>query len=173
METERLMQRLTNTLSVVPVMVDGFSVEEMRWKPASGNWSLLEIVCHLAHEDQFDFRARLKSTLDDPTQPWPAIDPEKTVVEEGFNTREPESAIQWFIDVRRESLRWLETVVSSPTDWTAAYVHPKLGPIQAGELLTNWVAHDQLHVRQMAKRIHELTVAQSPEHRVDYAGPMN
>ena len=47
------------------------------------------------------------------------------------------------------SLEWLRGL--SRPDWDAAYTHPKLGVIRAGDLLASWCAHDVLHLRQMAR----------------------
>jgi len=63
----------------------------------------------------------------------------------------------WLIAFAREreaSLLWLRSLGN--VDWKIAYIHPKVGPVTAGELLVSWAAHDALHVRQIAKRMFEL-----------------
>lgn len=173
MNTEALFQRLENSLEVFPLLLQDISDSDMRWRPPSGHWSLLEIICHLAHEEVSDFRARLKSTLEDPAKTWPPIDPEGTVVEEEFNQRDITESIETFLAERATSLEWLRKVLDAGgIDWNVAYDHPNLGPIRAGDLFSSWVAHDQLHVRQIAKRIYELTVRDAPNYSPAYAGDL-
>lgn len=173
MNTEALFQRLENSLEVFPLLLQNISDADLRWKPPSGNWSLLEIICHLEHEEVNDFRARLKSTLEDPTLTWPPFDPERTVVEQAFNQRDVTKSIETFVTERAASLQWLREVLDvGGIDWNVAYHHPKLGPIRAGDLFASWVAHDQLHVRQITKRIYELTVRDAPNYSLAYAGDL-
>ena len=54
-----------------------------------------------------------------------------------------------FFEEREASIAWLENL-DSP-DWNAYYIHPKLGKLSAKYYLTNWVAHDYLHMRQITK----------------------
>jgi hypothetical protein len=48
---------------MLPAIVRDVSADDSQWKPPDGAWSILEIVCHLADEEEFDFRARLELTL--------------------------------------------------------------------------------------------------------------
>ncbi len=174
MNTKFLLQRLDDFERVLPALVSNLSDVQMRWKPPSGNWSVLEIVCHLCDEEVHDFRARLMATIDDPSQKWPEIDPEKTVVDQQFNQRDPADAIEQFVFERKKSLTWLRSILDhASVNWNVAYQRSKFGPIKAGDLLASWVAHDQLHTRQIAKRIFELTVRESPTFSIAYAGELS
>ena len=128
-----------------------------RWKPPSGAWSILEIVGHLVDEEVEDFRMRVRQTLTAPGTPWPSIDPEGWAVQRGYNEQDMEAQVARFVRERAESVRWLRSEIGGGADWTHAYVHPKLGPISAGTLLVSWAAHDALHMRQIAKRLYELS----------------
>jgi hypothetical protein len=57
-------------------------------------------------------------------------------------------------------------------DWNQTYKHPSLGEISAGDLLAAWTAHDQLHVRQIGKRMYELVARDAEPYSVSYAGPL-
>jgi hypothetical protein len=74
-DADRLIQSLERFGGVLNAAVAGLSNDDTRWRPAEGAWSILEIVCHLADEEVEDFRARLRSTLEDPARPWAPIDP--------------------------------------------------------------------------------------------------
>src|ERR1051325_2728491 len=154
MDTDRIILRLERFPQVLQALVAGLSVEEVRWKPPPGAWSILEVVCHLGDEEVDDFRARVFSTLRDPADPWPSIDPERVASERRYNEQDLAGAAERFVTERRRSIEVLRALADP--DWSRAYVHPKAGPIAAGDVLASWAAHDALHLRQIAKRLWEL-----------------
>lgn len=168
MNTSPIFDRLEQFGSTLPVVVANVPESDWRWKPPSGAWSILEIVCHLVDEEVRDFRLRLFQTLRDPAQPWPLNDPEAWAREGRYNERELEPMVRAFVQERRESIRQLRAL--GHVDWNTAYNHPKVGPVRAGELLASWAAHDALHLRQIAKRLFELTGRDAPEYSLAYAG---
>lgn len=167
-QLERLLQSLEATGKAIPHLTAAVSIEDARWKPQDGAWSVLEIVTHLADEEVDDFRARIRTTLDDPESEWAPIDPEGWARERNYNEGDLKENVERFVCERAASLAWLRGL-SNP-DWSLAYNHPKFGPIAAGELMGSWVAHDCLHVRQLAKRLHQLADRNSGEFGLAYAG---
>lgn len=168
MNLERLIDSLERFQATLEALLRGLDNESVRWKPASGNWSILEIVCHLADEEVEDFRARVKLTLEDPSQDWPPIDPEGVAVSRCYNDCEINDVLQRFLKERKTSVSWLRDL--RDPDWQLAYQHPKYGPIQAGAVMAAWVAHDHLHTRQIAKRLFELSARDGAPYSVSYAG---
>lgn len=163
-----LLTALESFASILPAAVAGISDADARVKPPTGAWSILEIVCHLVDEEVDDFRARLKLTLEDPTMPWPAIDPEGVAVARRYNERNLNDQVHTFVNERRASITWLRTLLAP--SWENAYPHPRWGPISAGMLATAWAAHDMLHLRQIAKRRYELACRDGTPFTADYAG---
>lgn len=168
MNTEFLFRSMENFASVLPHLVAGLTDEEVRWKPPSMNWSILEIVGHLLDEEVNDFRQRIQMTLDQSLDPWPSINPELTAIDQRFNDQDLEAALNRFVVERHRSLSWLRSLESP--DWNTVYHHPHLGDIHAGDLLASWAAHDQLHSRQIAKRKYELLVRAAAPFSANYAG---
>lgn len=161
-------RRLGDTSQAIARLVAHVDREQARWKPASHRWSILEVVCHLADEERHDFRQRLSLLLDDPSQPWPAIDPETWVRERRYNERELDEAVGDFLSERAKSIAWLDTL--STPDWNRVYPHAHIGDITAGTLLVSWMAHDVLHIRQIAGLHYAFLAAQSAPHTPAYAG---
>ena len=140
----------------------------MKWKPPSGNWSILEIVCHLGDEEVEDFRTRVRMTLENPGDDWPPIDPEGVAISRKYQDSSIDDALERFLVERAESVRWLRSL--KDPNWQLAYQHPRFGRIQAGEVLTAWVAHDHLHTRQIAKRLFEMSARDGEPYSTSYAG---
>ena len=168
MEFEKLVASLDRFGRILPALVADLSDSDAKWKPDAGGWSILEVVCHLADEEVEDFRLRVQSTLSDPSKPWPKIDPEATAVERNYNEQNLAHVVERFVRERNESVDWLKTL--EHPDWDIAYQHPKFGSIAAGLVMASWAAHDQLHLRQIAKRMFEMNVRDGAPYPTDYAG---
>lgn len=148
--------------------VQDISSKDARWKPPDGAWSILEIIMHLCDEEVEDFRQRLDLTLRDPAAAWPGIDPPGWAVQRRYNEGDLRDAVDRFVRVRESSISWLRSLRNP--DWSKTHRHPKLGAIRAGDLLAAWAAHDPLHLRQIAKRMHQLAQRNAGEYSVRYAG---
>lgn len=168
MHVDNLIASLERFGRSLPELVRGVSPNDARWKPPDGAWSILEIVRHLGDEEEFDFGLRVRSTLNDPAAGWPPIDPEDWAVERRYNEGDLDEAAGKFVTLRSESVAWLRSLKNP--DWSLAYQHPKIGPLRAGDLLAAWVAHDALHLRQIAKRQFQLASRDAGDFHTQYAG---
>lgn len=150
------------------VLLQGLPDAEAQRKPPSGAWSIVEIVNHLADEESEDFRTRVRLTLEDPSKPWPGIDPEGVVVERRHNEKPLAASLERFAMERAASVEWLRRL--DAPDWSMTYTHPQLGELRAGDLMLSWCAHDVLHLRQIAKRVYELALHDGEGFSAAYAG---
>lgn len=164
----RLIARLDRFGAVLPAMVAVFSDDDTGWRPDASSWSVLEIVCHLVDEETRDFRARVLSTLKDPAAVWEPIDPEGWAYSHSYATQNLGAKVEEFVELRAQSVRLLRDL-DSP-DWSAAYRHPKIGDLSAGYMLSCWCAHDALHLRQLSKRLHQLSLRDGTDDSLAYAG---
>ncbi len=170
MNTESLISRLDRFAETLPAVVAGIPFADARWRPPEGGWSILEIVMHMADEEVEDFRPRLKLTLRDPGLDWPPIDPEKSAVQRRYNEGDLDEAVGRFVSARRESVTWLRDL--REPEWSSTHHSNVLGDLRGGDLLAAWVAHDALHLRQIAKRLFQLTGRDAGEYRTGYAGSL-
>jgi hypothetical protein len=170
MNAEKLIASLERFGRLLPEVVSDIEPEDARWKPPDGAWSILEIVRHLFDEEIEDFRTRLRLTLEDPTQDWPKIDPVGWAVQRKYNEGSLDDAAANFAAERAGSIAWLRSLGGDRVDWSAAWVHPKVGSIHGGDLLTAWAAHDALHLRQIAKRMFQLAERDGEKFSSRYAG---
>jgi hypothetical protein len=159
--------RLFNNASVIENLARGLSNEQARWKPSPEKWSILEVVNHLYDEERDDFRHRLDSVLHHTERRWPPIDPPGWARERKYNERELNESLERFLAERRKSVEWLKELKEPRLE--NKYEHPQ-GIISAGDLLASWVAHDFLHVRQLARLHWEYLNSISAPYRTAYAG---
>ena len=137
------------------------------WKPAPNKWCLLEILCHLYDEEREDFRARIQHTFDNPEAPMKPIDPVGWVLKRKYLEQDYEKTLEKFMNERDESIKWLNQLKDVP--WTNVYHNPALGEISAEMFLTNWLAHDYLHIRQISRTKYQY-LKYLAGHELSYAG---
>lgn len=148
MNIEPLLQELKSSGAMVQALVQGVTQVEAQHRPEPESWSILEVVCHLYDEEREDFRQRLDIMLHRPLEKWPPIDPPGWVTARRYNERNLARSLAAFVTEREKSLVWLGNLVSP--DWRSSYSAP-FGPMRAGDMLGSWVAHDNLHLRQLVE----------------------
>ncbi len=167
MEPNILIDELAHGRDVFTGLLTGISQAAAQLKPDLKTRSVLEVVCHLHDEEREDFRVRLDFILHHPTETWPPIRPEEWVTERAYNEQDLGMMMQKFFDERQASLQWLKKL-DSP-DWEATVETP-WGAMKAGDMLAAWVAHDNLHMRQLVElrrwRIEQI----SAPYELRYAG---
>jgi uncharacterized damage-inducible protein DinB len=168
MDVRPLLTRLEAFPAAREGLLGDLPLADWRWRPAEGAWSILEVVNHLADEETEDFRARVRSTLEDPGADWAPIDPAGAVEARRYADRDPAESLRRFRAERERSLAWLRSL-SSPR-WENARPHPTAGTLRAGDLLASWAAHDARHLAQIGRLLHGLAIRDGAPYSVAYAG---
>ena len=167
MNSNYIISELKKNKLVFNELLENLDDNLITWKSTPDKWSLLEIVCHLVDEEINDFRARLKSTLENPEKELIPIDPigwviSKKYIEQNYNTKLVE-----FLNEREKSIIYLEQL--KEPKWDNFYQHAKFGKLSAKLFFTNWLAHDYLHIRQIIKLKYDYLSFTSKEN-LNYAG---
>jgi hypothetical protein len=169
MDYEYFIERLSTNRQVFQSLVKDASLEQARWKPTSDKWSILEVINHLYDEEREDFRQRIDLLLTTPEQTWPPIVPQDWVTSRGYNEKDLETSVGNFLSERQRSLSWLRQL--STANWENRYEHPDGGSIAAGDLLASWLAHDYLHIRQLARLHWQYVAVIADPFQTSYGGP--
>jgi DinB superfamily len=147
MDHSFVVQQLSLNQNTFKDLLSGISKDFYMWKPKPDKWCLLEIVCHLYDEEQFDFKARTQHILENVQTDPSAIDPAGWVKTKKYLEQNYEDMLKKFLEERKKSVDWLNSL--KEPDWKNQYIHPKFGPMSAEFFLSNWLAHDYLHFRQI------------------------
>lgn len=167
MEPSLITQKLATNQRVFQQLFANLSEAEIKWRPYSAHWCLLEIICHLEDTEHEDFKVRIQSVLENPTTPFISIEPTLWVKERSYITQNFTAQLDRFLKKRKESIEWLDSLVQP--SWENTYHHETFGPLSAKKLLVNWLAHDHLHIRQIT-RIKYLYLKTHAGEDLDYAG---
>lgn len=162
-----VIKQLVKNKSVFQNLLKDENEELLVWKQAPEKWSLLEIACHLLDEEIHDFRFRTQWVLEKPNQTPPNIDPVGWVTKHNYINQDYLTIVNTFLDEREISVTWLKSL-NNP-NWNLSYEHSKLGTLTAKHFLTNWLAHDYLHMKQILKLKYDYVKYKSGGN-LDYAG---
>jgi hypothetical protein len=167
MEFKILYQELTLSTEMIRGLLAGIKQEDAQIKPSKSSWSILEVVCHLYDEEREDFREHLDFILHRQHEAWHPIAPVAWVKLRKYNQQNFNSMRNKFFRERAASLDWLKKIRNS--DWNTTY-KSKWGTMRAGDMFACWVAHDNLHVRQLTelRRLHIERITRP--YYIEYAG---
>lgn len=167
MKFETLYQELKNSTEMIRALLAGISQADAQVKPTPETWSILEVTCHLHDEEREDFRARLQNILRGQNEEFQVINPQGWVTERKYNEQNFDEMQRSFFAERAKSLEWLQGLADA--DWNITHTD-QYGSVTAGEMLSAWIAHDNLHIRQLVElrraRIEKIT----QPYLIEYAG---
>ncbi len=167
MDFDTLYLELVDSTNMIMALLAGVSEEEARIKPDPESWSVLEVLCHLYDEEREDFREHLDFILHRQEQAWHPINPPLWVTERKYNERNLREMKEKFFGERSKSLDWLRGLEG--VNWDKSYTAP-FGSRSAGEMFASWVAHDNLHLRQLVELRRARLERISQPYSIAYAG---
>jgi hypothetical protein len=148
MEFKTLYQELQHSTEMIRALLSGITQEQAQVKPNPESWSILEVICHLYDEEREDFREHVEFILHRQNEEWHAIDPQAWVTERKYNEQDFTEMQERFFAERYHSLEWLMEM--SNQNWDTLYTS-QYGSTTAVEMFACWVAHDNLHLRQLVE----------------------
>jgi len=167
MEFTILYQELVNSTEMIRSLLAGISKEEAQYKPSQDTWSILEVTCHLYDEEREDFREHLDFILHRQNEEWHQIEPQAWVTNRKYNEQDFVETQKKFFAERNKSLEWLKDLADA--DWETACA-TKFGSMKAGEMLASWIAHDNLHIRQLVELRRSFIESITKPYNIEYAG---
>jgi len=167
MEFRSLFLELANTTETIRNLLAGINQKEAQYKPDKSTWSILEVTCHLYDEECEDFREHLDFILHRQHEEWHQIDPQRWVKLRKYNKQDFKIIQGNFFREREKSLVWLKGLKN--VDWNKTY-KSQFGSMRAGDMFASWIAHDNLHIRQLVELRRARIEIISKPYRVGYAG---
>jgi len=168
MNYSHIIKELETNATVFIGLFSGITPKQYLWRQAPEKWCLLEIVCHLVDEELEDFRARVERVLYHPQETLPPFNPVALVKERKYIEKNYNHTLNVLLEERAKSVQWLRSLENP--QWENAHLHATRGPMSAKLFLSNWLAHDHLHIRQIIKLKFDYLKHISGED-LTYAGP--
>lgn len=171
--SEALLADARRELAMLPAVLEalcgGLDEAGARTRPAPAEWSPVEIVCHLRDEEAEDFGARLRIIVEGADNFAP-IDPEGWARERHYREASLPEVLEVLRARREASLTLLASL--APDALAASRPHRRLGHLSGLDLIAAWVAHDRIHLAQLAGTLARIWALRWAPLRADYAGPI-
>jgi HAD superfamily hydrolase (TIGR01549 family) len=149
------------TLRATPAALHGHTLllQDAAWtqKPAQGEWSLTEILCHLRDVDQEVNLPRLQKVVASENPFIPGQDTDPWADSRQYHRQDGKQALHQLIHARQQIVALLEAL--EPGEWQRPARHAIFGPTRLQELVDIITAHDRLHLQQ----VYQLLKVVSPQ----------
>jgi hypothetical protein len=141
-----ILERTPGSLSA---LLDGLTDAWIRASEGEGKWTPYDVIGHLNHAERTDWIPRARHILAGETRPFDPFDQTAQFTESrGQSLGE---LLATFRRLRQESVAALRAMNLTPADLDRRGLHPSLGEVTLGQLLSTWVVHDLDHVVQVSR----------------------
>jgi hypothetical protein len=146
MERDEIIATLRGRADEAQAICAGLSDQEMRRRPAEGEWSLLEICCHL-RDTASEEAMRIRRMVEEDNPTLPLYDQDQWAAERNYAAEDPERA---FVGLRAfwNGLAYLLEGLADE-DWSRPGVHPEAGSVTVQPWAAAEVRHTAEHLEQM------------------------
>ena len=129
-------------------LIEGVSTSELRRRPAPDEWSVSEIIAHLA-DGEIVGGFRVRFILGSPGSPVVAYDQDKWVTSGHYDKRDPQKSVELFRVLREANLALLESL--KPEQWKHYGMHSERGKESIEHIVRMFAGHDVNHLQQIEK----------------------
>ena len=151
-DLQNAVEILEQTPATLISMLSGLSDNWIRATEGPETWSPYDVVGHLIHGEKTDWIARLDIVLSDkPERKFETFDRFAQFEESKGKTLE--QLLREFADLRQKNIAILKTKNIKPSDYSRTAMHPALGEVTLGNLISTWVVHDLDHLYQISRVI--------------------
>jgi DinB family protein len=127
-------------------LIKGVPMARLRQRPAPRQWSVSEIIAHLA-DGEIVGAFRMRFILGAPGAPIVAYDQDQWVTSGHYDQRDPRKSLEQFRVVRESNLALLKSL--DPEQWALHGVHSERGPESIEHIVRMFAGHDINHLQQI------------------------
>jgi hypothetical protein len=119
----------------------------LRWRPAPGEWCVLEVVGHLIEAEERGFAGRIRTNLAEERPRFSTWDPSAVARARQDKKRDPAQILAELTGRRASSVALVASLTAG--DLGRGGDHPEVGFLTINDLLHEWIHHDANHLRQV------------------------
>jgi hypothetical protein len=144
--------RLRGDLAVLRAAVAAVPPAAIAWHPAPGEWCVNEVIGHLIEVEERGFAGRIRAILAGPQPPrFTGWEPAEVARARGDCARQTAALLDELGRLRDASAALVSTLREA--DYGRGGQHPTVGHLTVGDLLHEWVHHDQNHLKQILSNV--------------------
>lgn len=128
--------------------LQGLNEIAMHYIPAPGEWSIHEIIVHLADSDAIGFW-RIRKTIAEPGSTLALYDQPGWARQLSYKTQDRDLALALFAALRASTAALLRAL---PTEtWERSSIHPERGEMTLYDIFQLYLNHSNGHMQQIAQ----------------------
>ena len=144
---DELGRLLEETVPTLRELTAGLEPAGWLHRPAEGEWSVTEVICHLRDVDREVHLARLQSLIREEQPFMPGVAPDTWAIERDYQAQDGPAALEALEAARGELLALLPAADS--VIWERRGRHTFFGPTSFLEVVCLILEHDILHLQQV------------------------
>jgi hypothetical protein len=129
-------------------LIKGVPLAKLRNRPAPENWSVSEIIAHLA-DGEIVGAFRMRFILGSPGSPVIAYDQNRWVTSGHYDKRDPQKSVELFRVLREANLALLQSLKHE--QWKHCGIHSERGEESIEHIVGMFAGHDINHLQQIEK----------------------
>jgi hypothetical protein len=149
-EIETIISELRDAPEAFAMLFAPESEETLHHRPAEGEWSAVEVVCHLADLDAFNRTQRFNAILMEDNPALPTYEPDARMTEANYQALSATDALEFFKRERDLITALLEGL--RPHELARTGVHPRFGE-RTLQQMADMRNHDRTHLDQVTAAI--------------------
>ncbi len=139
-----------NAFEAIPSLINaalaGLSESQMHTGPAPGEWSIHEVVIHLADSETFGFE-RIRKTVAEEKPTLQVYDEDAWARNLRYQRQERQLALALFAAQRRSTAALLRMLPQEA--WERTAIHPERGEIDLYAIFSIYLEHGGIHLAQI------------------------
>ena len=146
--TEEILKSLRASPVILGALVAALDDEQIRWRPAPGEWAVIEVVAHVADVDE-RAHTRLRRMLAEDNPFLPALDRDALAVERGYINMDLPEQVARYQQSRAAHLADLTAL--DERQWQRAGCHEAAGDMTVQLYESHVASEDVDHLAQIAR----------------------
>jgi hypothetical protein len=153
-ELETLLLTLESTPVLMARAAREMSPAAARRRLASGGFSFVENIWHLADLEREAYAVRIRRILSEEEPTLSNFDGERIARERAYEIKDVTPGLEAFAHARRRNVEALRAV--APSDWRRGAVQDQVGPVRLEDLPRSMAEHDRAHTAEVAALLEAL-----------------
>jgi hypothetical protein len=154
--TSAQIERFVQAPLQIIAALEGLEEAHIQQIPAAGEWSIQQIVVHLADSETLGYW-RLRKTLAEEGSTLPVYDEATWAQKLSYQTQERELALALFTSLRASTAALLRSLPAAA--WEITSNHPEHDTITVYALFNIYLEHGEIHLQQIERIKQALTIA--------------
>lgn len=138
------------TPELLAIYVRGLSAEQAKKQPAEGEWSVLEVVCHLRDVEEVSYK-RFQAIRDTENPTVYGADANALAIEKKYREDDLQKALAEFAAKRAVLVEELKAL--TPEQWERTGQHASAGTLSILNNTQHLAWHDINHLAQLARQL--------------------